>query len=297
MRRLLLPLLLLVSLCSGGQSFTMIPDSSTLTGVNLERVAESYPFLTADGLRLYFATEHGSADAIYLMTRPSVAASFGKPAPVGGLGAKHGQFAATLTADERTIYYTDRVGYKKQSIFFATRASVSDTFSAPLPVPGISSRAHTVAISPDGRELVAVVSDTTARTTDDVLEHYSWEGTTFRRRGRLSVPAGFVATPGQFSKDGRSFIINAELPLPEEGEPVYNSLRLIRFTRASNGVDFQPGNVQSLGAFPREVYQLTFAADESVLVGVVGSENKWQNNDLILFDSRERKCSIIGVGY
>lgn len=77
------------------------------------------PSITADGLELYFQTDLGGTNEIYVATRASTAVAFGTPGPVTITGEVTGSRASPdISADGLTLYY----GAASLEIAYATRA-------------------------------------------------------------------------------------------------------------------------------------------------------------------------------
>ena len=76
---------------------------------------EGAPLLTADGLKLYYATARtgaaGQMTNIWLAQRASTQDPFSNPAPVDTLSSDGNDYPIFITADECTIYIaSDRAG-------------------------------------------------------------------------------------------------------------------------------------------------------------------------------------------
>src|SRR6185503_5263237 len=100
--------------------------------VNREDICEAYPYLSGDGLRLYFTTDReGGFGRLYFCSRNSLNENFSTPKPL----SKHlpdGYYAATLTADELSIY----TSYKGE-IYTAKQKSINNEFGKPVIVEGL----------------------------------------------------------------------------------------------------------------------------------------------------------------
>jgi Tol biopolymer transport system component len=87
---------------------------SAVDELNLAGVAERSPVLSADGLRLYFASNRptGSGpDDIYVATRASVGGRFGQPVPVTELNTSSRERPNWISPDDCSLYFaSDRPG-------------------------------------------------------------------------------------------------------------------------------------------------------------------------------------------
>lgn len=101
---------------------------------------ENYPYLSPDGLTLYWNSRDrpgapGSYD-IWYATRASVDDSFGTASPMNSINTPHGDSVPRLSNDQLTLFFVStRPGGQEdgvQDIWVATRASESDPFSNPI---------------------------------------------------------------------------------------------------------------------------------------------------------------------
>ena len=116
----------------------------------------SGPYVTADGLALYFnsvldSTEEG---AIYSSTRASRGDAFSNPTLVASLPSSPASGYPALSGDQLAIYYEAESGASGLlELWQATRASSSDAFANPERIPGIATGAEDVSVTADGLEL------------------------------------------------------------------------------------------------------------------------------------------------
>jgi hypothetical protein len=119
---------------------------------------EGTPYLTLDGLSLYFYSERaggaGSRD-LYVATRQSGAGSFDDVTPLSSLNTSGLDYHPWLSPDELTIHFASGSA-GSCDIFRATRASVGVAFDAPVAVTELntSSDEGGITLSADGREAI-----------------------------------------------------------------------------------------------------------------------------------------------
>lgn len=136
------------------------PGAKPLPGIN-STLRDFDPWLSADGLRLYYNTDDGAdTSKIRLATRGSIAEDFPTGAVIPELDG--GRDASPfLTADERVLVFTsNRSG--NLDLWMASRLDASLPFDAPVPLDPLNSAAYDgePTLSPSGCELV-FVSDRT----------------------------------------------------------------------------------------------------------------------------------------
>ena len=88
--------------------------------VNTATDFEGAPFLTPDGLSLFFARGVNN-EALFVATRASTTAAFAQPAPLTGLGTAQYQGDPFVTANGQTLYFTNSVSGATFDIFRAAR--------------------------------------------------------------------------------------------------------------------------------------------------------------------------------
>ncbi len=123
---------------------------------------DSDPFLSADGLTLWFTsnrTQVRSGSAIYVSRRPSLKDEFGEPTrleePVDSTDLESSPF---VTADELSIYFAR--GANPRRIFVATRKTTDGPFGTPKFIRAFSTFRWNEfpRLMPDGLTMLAVVS-------------------------------------------------------------------------------------------------------------------------------------------
>jgi hypothetical protein len=125
----------------GSRNDTSMPFSG-FTSIPLVNTGgdEFDPFLTADGLTLYFAPDArpdavGGQD-VYVSVRTGGTFSAGVPVPV--INSTSGDFDPSVSANGRVIVFnSERTGTAR--IFYATRASSAVPFGTPLALPTLLS--------------------------------------------------------------------------------------------------------------------------------------------------------------
>ena len=250
--------------------------------VNKPDVCEGYPYLSADGLRLYFTTDReGGFGRLYFCSRRSIEGNFGAPKPLSK-NLPDGHYAATLTGDELTIY----TSYKGE-IYTAKRRSLSDQFGKPIIVEGLEEgRKYAPSVSQDGNELIIIYDATPVDDLNDVAIHYRKNAAgNFIEFNRLHAPGNIDIDPGQFSKDGLSFYASYEAakPVPDDESRQY-AQKIIRFTRNSLSDNFTTSEeVPGLNTLMRN-HQPTMNEDGSIFIVTNSAADSWEENDLKLIN-------------
>lgn len=178
--------------------------------------SEGTPFITADGLSLYFyaTRDEGPGDRdLWLATRATETDAFDNPSLVAGANGESYDHLPWLSSDELTLVYTSRRddGVGKSDIWMASRASKAEPFTNHTLLPGINTdaREDAVAFSPDG----LTVFFTTDRETDGDLD--IWQAT----RSSLEQPFDNAVALTDLNSDAD----DTNLALTSDGRHLYFS--------------------------------------------------------------------------
>jgi Tol biopolymer transport system component len=82
---------------------------------------------------MVFASFHGSDWDLYATTRASTADPWGTPTPLTELNSSQFDWDPALYLDGKSIVFASRRLGTANSLFYATRAAVTDAFSVPQP--------------------------------------------------------------------------------------------------------------------------------------------------------------------
>lgn len=129
------------------------PTQTGLAAIN-NGDSQHDPFLSPDGLRLYFAPSTGGQH-LEVATRANRSAAWGAPTMVTTPGNSDAD--PTLSSDERVLVFASRrQGSADVDLWYATRASSGDPFGTPLQLPAPINSAEAdgePALSADGCRL------------------------------------------------------------------------------------------------------------------------------------------------
>lgn len=253
---------------------TVLPISRQTAGINKAKVADSYPFITEDGLRLYFTSNReGGHGRFFISTRKSVNDPFGD-AKVLSANLTDGYYAGTLTADELTLCMV-----KEGSMYISIRKDKSAMFPAPVKLHGAGNEYHFgPSISANGNEIIVTV---TIDGKGDRTRIYQRTGTyNIERIAELVIPKDGDAGPGQLSKDGLSYYLSIEL---NSQEYLWSYSRKTSADGFGNAKEL-PQPVKGL----RNIIQPSLSGDGSVLVFVTSPGNSWDEDDILLVNTTKK---------
>lgn len=126
---------------------TVNDNWSPLSRTNLGSVntsgSDHDPTISADGLRIYLAPDSPSPQHIAVATRADRASAFGMPTTLTELSSGVGDADPSPTPDERILLFASNrdpgpSGPNAPNVYYATRATSTGTFDAPLLVPDIN---------------------------------------------------------------------------------------------------------------------------------------------------------------
>jgi hypothetical protein len=135
------------------------PDQTLVASVNI--AGDNYdPFLSSDGLRLYFApAPAGESQQIRVATRTALDKSFGSSVPLAVINSGNEDANPTLSLDERIIVFSSRrpagTGLGATHLWYSTRPSATADFAQPKLIPSVNSDQNDgdPMLSADGCEL------------------------------------------------------------------------------------------------------------------------------------------------
>ncbi|GIV33915.1 MAG: hypothetical protein KatS3mg031_1450 [Chitinophagales bacterium] len=100
----------------------------TLDEINTSGISDSYPWLSGDGLRIYFTKQQGSNIDFYFASRSSIHEPFGQAKKMElTLPKAHNNMSCILSADELEIF-----ALSGDKIYYATRENLFSPFSTPV---------------------------------------------------------------------------------------------------------------------------------------------------------------------
>jgi hypothetical protein len=252
---------------SSGLSQTATPpveytDIRALDEINIPNVADAYPFISADGLRLYYTR----ASSLWYAERNTRSEIFSNPAKLRMENVSGEVRSCWLTNDELEIFYT--VGTFGNVMHHAKRSIVNSAFTTPTPMvlEGLfASFKSAPSLTPDKSQMYLFYDDRIAILNRTGEYSYSLIG-------EIMAPAGFRIGPGQLSKDGLRFYTSFE-SLSTGNEELYC------YTRNTLQDSF---NIYApVGIISQErLHQPSEALNGSLLLYVSSIANDWNENDL-----------------
>ncbi|MEO1263099.1 MAG: T9SS type A sorting domain-containing protein [Bacteroidota bacterium] len=181
-----------------------------LTELNGFNIGTGYPWISDDGLRIYFVLEPfgGSSSLILHAERPNLQASFTNMQTLPINIPDTYNISPWLTNDELTIYYStlEFGGGVVSPLYRATRSSIDEDFGAPAIVelegtPTLNFLAS-ASFTADASQLYLFTSD--GGSNKAILYYEQTDSNTYEYIETLQLPVGLEAAPCKLSRDGLS---------------------------------------------------------------------------------------------
>jgi len=261
-------LLLVTILYAINVNAQFLEDVWELDELNVLGETEAYPYLTNDGLRLYFTNDEGGTNNLYISSRTDLSADFEPKQIVDTVFS--GLTGCWLTVDELDAYYTSGA-----SLFHSSRTTTSSAFSIGTEISLVGGAINPflggVSLVPGGAELYVY-------NTSDLVKYTYTNDTSYTFASNVTLPlAGFDAAIAQLSKDG--------LELYWTLAPIgADSNYMFKLDRPSLSDDFtNPVKVNDLiNASAAYNSQGSYASAANVLVWVRNDNGLWYGNDLFI---------------
>lgn len=260
-------------------------DCRETNPVNQQKIADAYPWISADGLRLYFCSSRNVPfSKIHISTRASVEEAFGEPRLLSD-EIPEGFIGAAFTADELTM-----IAVKSGDLYISIRKDIHSAFPNPVEVKGIPGDIYHLgpSFSPDGKEIIVTVK----KSSDYSIRRYVRTGTyELKEAGNIEVEEKGEPGPGQLSKDGLSYYFSIETKTTEQ---------LWRYSRSALNKPFEklecindqlPGWVTSL----RNTLQPSVNEDGSILVFVTSHGKGWNDDEIGLINFAKAAKPVIAL--
>jgi hypothetical protein len=252
-----------------------------LSEINNTTLGEGYPYLSSDGLRLYFIK--GNGPKVYIADRISVDSLFNKPTPLfTGTDTLFSSSAVWLSPNELDIYTTG--AYNTDSIYRYSRANLSSNFGQPSAIALTGNTSHSfiggISISSNQSELylyTTIVSSTPHR-----LAKYKRINNAEYAFVKYLNPTNMAVGPGQLSKDDLDYYFSIENSL----STTKNKYQLFKCTRNSLSDTFNLKNITLLNQLDDTAYygnlQPSVSSNGNYIVFVRNSNMAWSGNDFYI---------------
>lgn len=237
-----------------------------LTEINVDTLGGGYPYISQDGLRLYFTKGAMPNVSLYYVSRTNIYSSFSNKQlvssnfPVGSMGC-------WLTNDELEILYR-----KNDSIFYSHRNTMVDPFSKPTPLNlnGFIGGIQGISFTPDKKELYFY--HLISGTNYCILKFTNSGELSYNLTDTLHIPVGFSVKPGSISKDGLKYLTSMQ--------DISGITKLYQFSRNSLTSNFENPSlmINNVNDSYKTNSQPTITSDENTMVWIKNNNGRWTGN-------------------
>jgi len=232
------------------------------------RIGEGYPYISSDGLRIYFTIGGDNLKSNLYFARSITTQDTFSELRLLSPNFPSGSFSCWLTNDELEIYFVtnDKV------LFYSSRKSISSNFNNPEKVIliGRSDDAFISgpSLSGDNQELYLYAGG------GNILRFLKTGTLTYTIKDTLNIPPEFKAEPGQISKNGLAYYLSLK---SLNGSNIYKLTRLNSSSTFSNLTLFTNSITNNLSNI-----QPTLSSDENILIWTRNHMDNWVYNELFM---------------
>lgn len=187
-------------------------DISELDELNLSNLGVGYPWISNDGLRIYFVEQalNQQSSSILYAERSDLDDFFLNVQTLSIIDTDKFNYSPWLTEDELTIYYStfESNGGSFNTLYKATRNSIDEDFGDPIKLDLTGTTFGfdiSASFTSDGSQLYMYSSD---GTENGILVYQRTSPDTYFQTGSLDLPTGFGASPCKLSPDGLSLYLS-----------------------------------------------------------------------------------------
>ena len=278
---ILIVIVLFIGLQSQTQSITDNYELRPLDEINLRDYSDAYPWISDDGLRLYFCGNEKSLNksSIYYSTRSTIDDPFGKPRALTINFQNTDNYAPYLLKDELTLIFSARIPdeTRQTSIFLASRKTTSHAFSNSQKIVlhgNIRGEVISPSLTPDKQELYLYNEYKNHRAILKLKQTDQYE---YQLVNRYVMRKGYHVKSGKLSSDGLKYYLSLQKPASLPSIHVMN--------RSSIHEDFQ-----EMKSLDHEVlnnpefrnHQPYFSSDNNFMVFSRSDHNEWSRNNLYI---------------
>jgi hypothetical protein len=228
--------------------------------------ADAYPWISADGLRIYYTSTLTSGQGLVTASRNSLSDPFGPASYLGGNFST--AVSCWLTHDELTIYYTNG-----NSLYRATRLNLWDSFGGGSIVTLSGAPALTFITAPSLTPALDQLYLYCSNTAGKHLYRFTGSGTSYNFDGELFHTG--ESSPGQLSRNGLQMFTSSASSTGSELGVFGRDL----LTEPLDSFQLMSPLVNGIAPY---TFQPSATAGEGIMVMVKNMLDTWMDNDLYI---------------
>jgi hypothetical protein len=263
------------------KSNQVFDSTRALTEINTPTDADAYPYISPDGLRLYFT----QSSSFFYASRNSLDSEFSNKQLISSLFQTGSIQGCWLTNNEKEIFYS-----YSGALYYSSRTSISDPFSTPQRIninSSIVGSLYGPSLSPDKQELYLSNNN---YPNSYIFRFINSGSLSYTFSDTLKLPQGYIPSPGQLSKDGLKYLLS----LKKNSD----SLKLYILSRADLNSSFTNLTILDT-SFNNPSFlsqsQPSITADEKIIVWVRNKINSWIDDDLYITNSLSTSAGISDI--
>ena len=256
-------------------------DTRALSEINTAGVGDAYPWISSDGLRLYYINGFDAYNfALYYSERANVDSPFQTPtlAPINVVSPT----SIWLSEDELVAYVTS-IAVTGEKVFYYQRNSIAEPFGAPeeIVLNGITlGFVSAPSLNSAQNELILYA------TNFGIITFNRTSSNSFDYVGPLLSSSNLDTSPGQLSKDDLTYFLGIR-----NVEPYISMNQLERSTTADAFISSALQEISDLNEPLSFNIQPTMSSDLEWVVFVRNFDGIWAGNELYI--SHKVSLSVI----
>lgn len=243
---------------------------SSLKAVNKKESAESYPFMSHNGLHLYYTKPNGDMTSLMRCIRNTQGASFGNPETILE-DLPSSAYSLWMNAEETQLWYV-----ASGKLYHRSRINPLAPFSIEKDVKLMGRTLNYISqpsLTPDEKELYLYESGDGQQS----ILVFDKDGNGFTFKHAYSSFNGLMPGPGQLTKDGKGFLLSLEKD--KESQGIFELVRGTLFEKFNLCV---PVSIHHPQKTYRDMLQPSISANRASIAYVGGNKNSWEENDILL---------------
>lgn len=235
--------------------------------LNSAQVAQSYPCLSDDALRVYYTQDKD----MYFASRSSINSKFSTGKNIFPK-FKESVISGWLSSDELTMY----IATQSSKLYIAVRNSLDENFTSYKEVKLINAPEGSLfdaSFTPDMEELLMYNNDKKER----IVKFIKSGENEYTFSNEVDVLFNEIPTGGQLSRDGLRFYVPFKRIVNKDSD--YRVIYILSRTNIHGNFE-KVEKLKSTKEINITAYQPSVNADETQMIFVTGSGNLWDNNEL-----------------
>lgn len=256
-----------------------------LNGINTEDNAECYPYVTSNGLHLYYTKSVEYMDVVCFAERKNLNEAFIDKGPIVLPERSYDQLSCWVSANELQLLFVSRGDGlpDHDTIFLSERGSIDKPFVKTNPIIlEIETEIELIcaaSLTPDGKQLFVSINQ---NDENQFLQFERREGNTFSYVKTLPVPKkkNLHVGSGKLSPDGLRFYTDITHGDAEKANATY---QIACYRRTTVSEDFELLEMMSSPQKQR-IYHPSEIYGSDLLLCTSSTENNWFDNDLVFVE-------------